>query len=88
MKYKLDDCMERIVSTIIIAQEDRFVRFDYAWFERFLQKMGVEVIIVTNEKLSPQEELVQDLKSIIHVCSCRIYGLRKYKEKMSEDGEL
>ncbi len=50
--------------------------------------MGVEVIIVNNEKLSPQEELVQDLISIIHVFSCRIYGLRKYKKKMSEDGDL
>ncbi|HFR4221326.1 MerR family transcriptional regulator [Bacillus cereus] len=35
-----------------------------------------------------QEELVQDLISIIHVFSCRIYGLRKYKKKMSEDEDL
>lgn len=34
------------------------------------------------------EELVQDLISIIHVFSCRIYGLRKYKKKMSEDEDL
>ncbi|MBK5366954.1 hypothetical protein [Bacillus mycoides] len=50
--------------------------------------MGVEVIIVTNEKLSPQEELAQYLISIIHVCSRSIYGLREYKKKMSEDEEL
>lgn len=80
--------MERNISTIIIAHKDRFVRFGYDWFERFLHKMGVEVIIVINEKLSPQEELAQYLISIIHVCSCRVYGLRKYKEKMSEDEEL
>ncbi|MGG0155023.1 hypothetical protein [Bacillus mycoides] len=88
MKYKLDDCMERNVSTIIIAHENRFVRFGYARFERFLHKMGVEVIIVTNEKFSPQEELAQYLISIIHVCSRSIYGLREYKKKMSEDEEL
>lgn len=35
-----------------------------------------------------KEELVQDLISIIHVFSCRIYELRKYKKKMSEDGDL
>ena len=45
-------------------------------------------MIVNNEKLSPQEELVQDLISIIHVFSCRIYGLRQYKKKMSENGDL
>ncbi|OFD81416.1 hypothetical protein BWGOE8_18900 [Bacillus mycoides] len=62
----LADCMERNVSTIIIAHKDRFVRFGYDWFERFLHKMGVEVIIVTNEKLSLQEELAQYFISIIH----------------------
>lgn len=62
--------------------------FGYDWFKEFLHKMEVKVIIVTNEKLSSQEEIVQNLISIIHVCSCRIYGLRKYKEKMSEDEEL
>ncbi|MBE7099751.1 MULTISPECIES: MerR family DNA-binding transcriptional regulator [Bacillus] len=40
------------------------------------------------EYMGIQEELVQDLISIIHVFSCRIYGLRKYKKKMSEDGDL
>ena len=84
----IDSCMERNISTILIAHKDRFVRFGYDWFEKFLRKMGVEIMIVNNEKLSPQEELVQDLISIIHAFSCRIYGLRKYKKKMSEDEDL
>ncbi|PGS24612.1 IS607 family transposase [Bacillus cereus] len=84
----IDSCMERNISTIIIAHKDRFVCLGYEWFEGFLCKMGVEIMIVNNEKLSPQEELVQDLISIIHVFSCRIYGLRKYKKKMSEDEDL
>ncbi|EEM75673.1 DNA invertase [Bacillus thuringiensis serovar pondicheriensis BGSC 4BA1] len=40
------------------------------------------------EYMGMKEELVQDLISIIHVFSCRIYGVRKYKKKMSEDGDL
>ncbi|MEB9682082.1 hypothetical protein BK742_33660 [Bacillus thuringiensis serovar pingluonsis] len=40
------------------------------------------------EYMGMKEELVQDLISIIHVFSCRIYELRKYKKKMSEDGDL
>ena len=43
---------------------------------------------VDNEFLSPQEELVQDIISILHVFSCRIYGLRKYKKKIEEDEEI
>ncbi|CBL50833.1 putative protein without homology [Lactobacillus crispatus ST1] len=32
--------------------------------------------------------MVQDVLSILHVFSCRLYGLRKYKHKISEDKEL
>jgi len=38
--------------------------------------------------MSPQEEMVQDLINIIHVFSCTIYGLRKYKKKIKEDEEV
>ena len=44
--------------------------------------------IVNNEELSPQEELVQDIVSILHVFSCRLYGLRKYKKQIEKDGEI
>ncbi|MCC0701427.1 IS607 family transposase, partial [Clostridioides sp. ZZV15-6383] len=43
---------------------------------------------VNNESLSPQEELVQDIISILHTFSCRICGLRKYKKKIREDEEV
>ena len=33
------------------------------------------------ETLSPNEELVQDIISILRVFSCRLYGLRKYKKQ-------
>ena len=84
----LDDCFEGNVSTILIAHKDRFVRFGYDWFSSFLEKRGVEILVVKNDTLSPQQELVEDLVSIIHVFSCRIYGLRKYKKKIQEDEKL
>jgi len=73
------------ISKIIIAHKDRFVRFGYEWFKMFCLKFGCEIEVVNNECLSPQQELVQDLISIIHVFSCRIYGLRKYKKQIGED---
>ncbi|ACJ34570.1 IS607 family transposase [Anoxybacillus flavithermus] len=81
----IEACVDGKVSTILIAHKDRFVRFGYEWFEQFLDQLGVKIIVINNEKLSPQEELVQDLMSIIHVFSCRVYGLKKYKDKMKED---
>ena len=45
-------------------------------------------MIVNNEELSPQEELVQDIVSILHAFSCRLYGLRKYKKQIEGDEEI
>lgn len=80
--------MTNEIGAIIIAHKDRLIRFGYDWFKRFLAKFHVEIIVVNNESLSQQEELVQDILSILDIFSCRIYGLRKYKKKIREDEEL
>ena len=84
----IDRCMTNEIGTIIITHKDRFIRFGYDWFERFLVKFNVEIIVVNNESLSPQEEFVQYILSILHIFSCRIYRLRKYKKKIRKDEEL
>ena len=84
----LDMVSNKEVSKIYVTFKDRFVRFGFDWFYEFCKKNNCEIIVVNNEKLSPNEELVQDLISIIHVFSCRIYGLRKYKSKIKEDDSL
>ncbi len=84
----IDEVMENKVDTIVITHKDRFIRFGYEWFEKFLLKFDTKLLVVNNEFLSPQEELVQDIISILHVFSCRIYGLRKYKKKIGEDEEI
>ena len=34
------------------------------------------------------QNLVQDIVSILHVFSCRLYGLRKYKKQIERDEEI
>lgn len=51
-------------------------------------KFNTTIVVVNNEELSPQEELVQDIVSILHVFSCRLYGLRKYKKQIERDEEI
>lgn len=84
----INDCINQKIQTIIIANKDRFIRFGYDWFERFLLNYGVNIIVVNNDKLSSNEELIQDLISIIHIFSCKIYGLRKYIKFISEDKDV
>ena len=41
-----------------------------------------------NEKLSLHEKLIQDIVNILHVFSCRLYGLRKYKKQIEGDENI
>ena len=84
----LDEVMENKIKTIVISNKDRFILFGYDWFEKFCEKFNTKIIIVNNETLSPNEELVQDIISILHVFSCRLYGFRKYKNQIKEDEEI
>lgn len=76
------------LKTIAISNKDRFIRFGFNWLEKFCEKFNIKIIIVNNKILSPNEDLVQDIISILHIFSCRLYGLRKYKNQIKEDEEI
>ncbi|NEO78172.1 IS607 family transposase [Moorena sp. SIO4G3] len=93
--------LERIyssdISAFVIAYPDRAVRFGFPLLEWLCQKSGVKLLVLNERKLSPEQELVEDILSILHCFSARLYGLRKYQkqvtkavqEKTSEsDGEV
>lgn len=77
--------MERKVDKIFVTYKDRVVRFGFDFVEWICQRFGTEIVILNDKKTSPENELVNDLISIIHVFSCRIYGLRKYKKTIKEE---
>jgi putative resolvase len=68
------------VRRVIIAHQDRLVRFGFEWFAAFCQRHGTDLVIVNGDTLSPEQELVHDLLSIVHVFSARLRGLRSSKQ--------
>lgn len=84
----LDEVMQGEIDTIYFTYKDCFVRFGYDWFEDFCAKFNTKIEVLNNPKTPPDQELVEDLISIIHVFSCRIYGLRKYKKKIEGDSDI
>ena len=65
-----------------------YTEIQYLEYIGQLAKQEKQRLVVNNEELSPEKEMVEDLISVIHVFSCRIYGLRKYKGKIKKDEEL
>ena len=80
--------MENKIKTIVISSKDRLIRFGQDWFKKFCEKFHTKIIIVNNETLSPNEESVQDIISILPVFRCGLYGLRKYKNQRKEDADI
>lgn len=72
------------VGHIYVTYKDRFIRFGFDWFNNFCKDHGCEIVVLNNPDTSPEEEITQDLLSIIHVFSCRVYGLRKYKKDVTK----
>lgn len=72
------------INTIFITYKDRFIRFGFDWFEQFCKEHGTKIVVINNPDTSPETEIMQDLMAIVHVFSCRVYGLRKYQKDIDQ----
>ena len=84
----LDRILQGDKLTIIVASRDRLTRFGFELIQYLVEQNGGEILVLDDTVHCPESEMIADLLSIIQVFSCRIHGLRKYKQKIKEDSEL
>ena len=84
----LDRILQGDKLTIIVACRDRLTRFGFELIQYLVEQNGGEILVQGRTVHCPESEMVADILSIIHVFSCRIHGLRKYKQKIKEDSDL
>jgi putative resolvase len=76
----LDSIIQGNVGEIVIAHRDRLSRFGFDLINTFVTKGGGKITVIDDEKnKSSEQELSEDLLSIIHIYSCKQMGRRKYK---------
>jgi predicted site-specific integrase-resolvase len=76
--------LDKQVNKIIIEHKDRFCRFGFELFENLSKLYNFEFIITCNDPLhieSFENELTNDLISIIHHFSMKLYSNRRQKFK-------
>ncbi len=79
------DAIERgEIATLVVAHTDRLARFGFDYLEHVAEKNGCTILVANQESLSPLEELVQDLLSIVHTFSHRLHGLRRYEKALRD----
>lgn len=75
----VDQCLKSMEVALITAVKSGI---------NYCMKFNTTIVAVNNEELSSQEELVQDMVSILHISSCRLYGLRKHKQQIEGDEKV
>jgi len=84
----LDRAMCGEVITLVVAYKDRLARFGIDVVRQVLEKHGGKLVVLNEVTLSPEEELVNDICSIARCFSCRLHGLRAYKDQIKKDKNL
>lgn len=91
-RKKLNAILERIISgdiqLLVVAHKDRLARFGFDLIEWLCEKFHCKIVVLYQQKYSPETELVQDMLSVVHCFSSRLYGLRKYEKKLRTDPEI
>lgn len=72
------------VERLVIAHKDRLTRFGFELVGHLAQAQGAEIVVLNTESLSPEQEMVQDLMTITHCFSARLYGLRNYRKALKK----
>jgi putative resolvase len=85
---KFTELVDRIVrgeiSMLVIAHKDRLARFGYDLLVHLCQTHDCQIVVLNTESLSPEQEMVQDLMTITHCFSARLYGLRNYRKAVQK----
>ena len=86
LKTILEQAMSRNISTVVVAHRDRLCRFAFELLEWIFRCNDVTLVVLNDDKeQSKEQELADDILSIVHVYSCRRMGQRRYKNKKNQD---
>lgn len=88
-KTILDDAIQGNIKEIVVAHKDRLCRFGFEFFESIVKKYSNgQLLVLNDEKLSPESELAKDILQVLTVFSARVNGFRKYSKKIKKDTDI
>jgi putative resolvase len=84
IKTILERAMRGEQLTVVVAHRDRLARFGSELIRFVIEHNAGQLVVLSEDALSPEAELTRDLLNIIHVFSCRMHGLRHYKKQINQ----
>ena len=86
LKTILEWAMSGALEKVVVTHRDRLCRFAFELLQFIFERCKVELVVLNEETSSPttEQELADDILSIIQVYACRKMGKRRYKSKKIE----
>lgn len=81
-RRKLNEVIDLVVNNrvnkVFITYKDRLTRFGFGYFESVFKRFNTEIVVLNEENTTTfEEEMVQDLVSIIRYFSMKMYSNRR-----------
>ena len=84
----LDTSIQSSIGEVIVAHRDRLSRFGFDLIKIIIEKGGGKITVIDDERnKSTEQELAEDLLSIVHIYSCRQMGKRSYKARNNDNAK-
>jgi predicted site-specific integrase-resolvase len=78
----LEQVFDNNVEEVVVASPDRLVRFSFDLIQSIFDRFDAKLTVINDESdKTYQEELAEDLFSVVTVFSARYHGKRKYTRK-------
>jgi len=74
------------VNKLVVEHKDRLTRFQFKFIKKMFESYGCEVVVVEGEDVSSEEELCQDIMSLVASFSGKYYG-RRSAERRKKNSE-
>lgn len=78
----ITDVVNKKIATIFIAYKDRLSRLSYLTLENMFKQFGTQIVVIndlSNDDKNIEDDLFEELISIIHLLSTKIYSSRRKK---------
>lgn len=82
----LKGVIDGLFKTVVVSSKDRLTRFGFELFEWLFSQYNTTIVVLNKEYETADQELSNDILTIIHVFACRANGKRRYLDRSKTQG--
>ncbi len=86
-RAQLMKLLDKPIGTIVVENKDRLTRFGFNYIEKMYAQMGGDILVINRDQ-TKEDDLMKDLVSVITSFCCRMYGIRRGKNKAKKIREV